>query len=430
MDEKNIIRIVQQYLFESGHSDSLKEFQRESGYKFSEKDWTKGGELIWRMTEHYDSELLKEMQDLATGKDYHMIHELEASSLAPHISHLVQEIQNVHSRNILCVRFDRFSESPLRVWTGGVDGKLIRTNLETKEKDMEMDGFNSPILEIGLHPSTPTWLVVSVMSGHVFVVDTRDQSFKSEKISQKYCNRCRFHPDGDKFAVSSFDGTVHLFSFNIEDGSFTLTRTFTFDDVVESMVFTPDGSYLIASVRQDHRLVYVKLKDMEITRVNMNANGDDVCSFNVIDMFVDTSSRTLTVATDKSRLIMFAVGTGQQLRNYYGCPNEEYTMCRCAVDRSIDYVYCIGEDRKIYVWDAATQMIVDKLASAKNVVRDLDYWPEKELLASVSFDKTLRVFSTLKRSDSSKKVEKKTEDRDGDGDGDGDDKGKDEEKME
>jgi hypothetical protein len=35
----------------------------------------------------------------------------------------------------------------------------------------------------------------------------------------------------------------------------------------------------------------------------------------------------------------------------------------------------------------------------------LDYWPEKEFLASVSFDKVLRVFSTVKRAETAGKEE-------------------------
>jgi hypothetical protein len=80
---------------------------------------------------------------------------------------------------------------------------------------------------------------------------------------------------------------------------------------------------------------------LQAQKVNMNAMGDAHVSFTCMDLALSNDEQVidswrvqvivftfkkqfLLVATDKSRIIMFATNSGHQLRNFYGAVNDLY----------------------------------------------------------------------------------------------------------
>ena len=120
----------------------------------------------------------------------------------------------------------------------------------------------------------------------------------------------------------------------------------------------------------------------------------------------------LLVATDKSRIIMFAANSGHQLRNFYGAVNDlyddalfnvcqlkllirgrRYTQCRVAWSPNNSYVYCTSQDHTVCVWEVATQRLVHRLKGHTKTLRDIDVVPSSGALVTGSFDRSLRFWS-------------------------------------
>ncbi len=96
------------------------------------------------------------------------------------------------------------------------------------------------------------------------------------------------------------------------------------------MEFSPDGEQLIIASRGVPYLTYVNLVSMAQTQVCVNALGDDHVSFNVLDLAVD--DKHVIACTDKSRAIMYKLGTPFQVRNFFGLENDEYSTPRVQLD--------------------------------------------------------------------------------------------------
>jgi WD40 repeat protein len=129
-------------------------------------------------------------------------------------------------------------------------------------------------------------------------------------------------------------------------------------------------------------------------------------------IFVVMFEQFLLVATDKSRIIMFAASSGHQLRNFYGAVNDlyddalfnfcqlkllirghRYTQCRVAWSPNNAYVYCTSQDHTVCVWEVATQRLVHRLKGHTKTLRDIDVVPSSGALVSGSFDRSLRFWS-------------------------------------
>eukprot|EP00762_Andalucia_godoyi_P007041 ANDGO_07701.mRNA.1 putative WD repeat-containing protein K04G11.4 len=404
MDDDRIVAIVAQFLEERGFKETLASLTVEYGQEPNAELVSRGSELIARLTSDYDRELAAELEGLSVdgGMGFSAnarsdasksmsFAELDARPSSAPVSTLRYCMKDYHKGNMLCVKFMESGGQDL-VLTGGADKQVCIVDYENSSVRSSLNGFQSAVLEVDLHPVQKKKMLAAEMAGFfsTFDLETGTRLF-AEKYSIKYINRCVFSPDGKYFAVGSYDHTVAVYS--AEDMSNPARiRDFKFPSTVESMVFTPDSRTLIAAVRDDCYLSYIQMATMTIDKVNMNANGDEHCSFNIMDLVVHPEGKYLLSCTDRSRLIMTTTDRALHARNFYGCVNDEYSMPRCAFDPKKEYVYASSQDRKVYVWDVFNQSVVQKLDHDGEIVRDIDLHPSGNLLATVGFGKTLRIF--------------------------------------
>ena len=126
---------------------------------------------------------------------------------------------------------------------------------------------------------------------------------------------------------------------------------------------------------------------------NMNERGDTHVSFNVLRLEASPCGRFLLVVTDAHR--HFVVGGGAVLRNFYGHTADGMSTPRAVWHPSRQFV--LGNSQKdcdAHVWCVASERTRTCLQGHRRAVRDLAHHPEANLLFSVSYDKTLRVWKT------------------------------------
>ncbi|CAG8849526.1 8573_t:CDS:1, partial [Gigaspora margarita] len=195
-----------------------------------------------------------------------------------------------------------------------------------------------------------------------------------------------------------------------------------------------------------------KTQNFEITKHNMNANSDDQVSFTAIDIITSPNNggKYLLVTTDdeNSRIIMFKTFNDQneinknegitsstliQLANFYDIPSLEsssisssptipsiairkFTYPRLLWHSSGKYFYACGIDAYPCVYSIESKRLVeklkghvknngnskisnsesenDKLSGHSDVVCEMWYDEERDLLITCSFDKCVKIWGS------------------------------------
>jgi len=148
---------------------------------------------------------------------------------------------------------------------------------------------------------------------------------------------------------------------------------------------------LAIGVRDDNYLHLVDTHTLKRTKFNLNAAQDDHVSFTPMDLSI-VDDTFLLVSTDKDRVIMYRNGNSSPVRNFWGAPNDSFSNPRSLCDPSRKYIYSSAQDYKIYVWEVASQTVVHKLEGHTGIIRDLCIHPHEEMIASCSFDKTVKLW--------------------------------------
>jgi COMPASS component SWD3 len=210
----------------------------------------------------------------------------------------------------------------------------------------------------------------------------------------KFVVCARWSNDGNMFATGSHDKTLKLYRRQA-GGEFALHETLRFNNVIESLDFIYEAATLVVAVRAEPYLHYIDLATMTRTRVNVNGNDWDThCSFTVLDIVVNPANpRYLLAATDKSRVIVFGEN-GSAVRNLYGHKADEYANASIAWSCDGKHVFSNSQSpHNVFCWDASSENVVATLEGHTNVVRSIAHHPSQDLLASVSFDKSIRTWA-------------------------------------
>ena len=317
------------------------------------------------------------------------------------------ETLNPHTgQNVLSARFHPNSELDL-IATGSTDRTVVVSNWKTGEKLVTIHGAHTgPILAIDWHPTVEGRLVLGSLDNTASVVEITGLTGAKEsmrydilfqpKVHRKHVVRVKWSPDGTRFATASYDHFLNIFEESNSNGNgepYQVIKTIELSEAVESIVWTSDGKWLIASVRADNYLHYFDTKTWQETKFNMNVNQlDDHVSFTAMDLQLSSDGKHLLVSTDKNRLIMFATATPLQIRNFYDVPNGEWSTPRAAFNHSGSFAYISSEDKTIYVYDTTTGTKVTTLQGHTSNIRDLCSHPSLDIIATASFDKSVKIW--------------------------------------
>jgi len=391
--------LIQQWLKEKGYTEALRALQQESGVVSGDAET--GGLLLSILYEHQEMKaaLADDGVDLLAGEKRAAEEDLLAlptevsvpSTAGPVLSHL-------HGGNIIACRF---SCDGLLLATGASDTsvKILSTATQTVQRTITTHG--APVLSLAFHPLLSSLLISTAMDGSTAISDASSgEVLQTFKDHTKYVTRGQWSRDGEVMATCGHDKTVVVYKKTGDDGaalpSFELSKRHQFTNIPEAMCFLDDGMTLAVSVRGDNYLHYVDVSDGSVTKANLNQMGDDHVSFTVLDLNLSPNGKFLLASTDKSRLLLYSVGTTLQLRFYYGAVNDDLCQTRTSWHPSGSYIFVTSQDHKVYCWHVTSQRLHCQLKGHSAAVRDIDMSPDGSTLVSCAFDKTVRLWTLPK----------------------------------
>ncbi|GIL73720.1 hypothetical protein Vretifemale_3848 [Volvox reticuliferus] len=127
--------------------------------------------------------------------------------------------------------------------------------------------------------------------------------------------------------------------------------------------------------------------------VNLNEAGDDHVSFTVKHLVVSPCRKYLLVCTDSPRLLILRTSDWSILRVIFGLPVDQFPQPVGAWHRDSNYIYAAGAGAQLCVFHLGSGRLVHTSVHHKVNVRDLDYDPARNLLATCSFDKTVKILA-------------------------------------
>jgi len=308
-------------------------------------------------------------------------------------------------QNILVSRFHPTLDL---IATGSTDRTVIISNWKTGEKVTTIYGAHiAPILALDWHPTVEGRLALGSLDNSASVVELHGLTGPKEsvtydilaqlKVHKKHVVRIKWSPDGKHVASASYDHSVKVFeeqhSSDSGELNYVEVKSFGQEEAVESIVWTSDGKWLIASVRMDNYLHYFETGTWQETKFNMNAaQHDDHVSFTAMDLQLSKDGKHLLVSTDKNRAIMYVTGTPLQVRVFYDVPNGDWSTPRATFNQSGNFVYISGEDKNIHIFDTQSAVKVLVLSGHVSNIRDLCSHPTEDIICTSSFDKTIKIW--------------------------------------
>jgi len=313
---------------------------------------------------------------------------------SPPLTQLQQTI-NVHGSSVLSVRFHR-----TKPWIVSSDSSkhLIVSSLETGNVLATDKPFLGAVISLDMNPVYPNLFIIGTMDENHGLFEIKEhedkviiETHKKWHAHEKYVIRVKWAPDGKTFATASHDQSVIFWRLNDARNDATEVKKLNFSGIVEANEWTKDGKNLIASIKENAFLQYIHVDTWEISLANVNELGDEYVSFTILELKLSQDGSQLLASTDMSRAIMFRQGSEAQVRNFYGYECDGYGQPRTIFD-SKGMIYMTSQDFKIYIYDINSGLQIDNLALHGAFVRDLDYHPDHDLLASGSYDKTIKIW--------------------------------------
>jgi WD40 repeat protein len=388
LSHTRVIQLIQQFLQEHDYNTTLAALQNESGIEYSTSELTKSGELMSMLTEHTELQLAMTEPPIDRREEEQLLAEGEGKF----INNMDSSIEDLHSKAILSVRFSPSADEGHLMATASADTTIKTFNFEAKENVKTFTFHSAGVVALDFNPIESELLLSGSMDGSACLINVRDSTLIQRfKDHSKYVVRVCWHPNGTHFATCSYDHNVCV--YKKEGDSFVLQKRLPFRANVEAIQFTPIGNKLLIAVREDNYIHSYDLQSQQDLKWNMNANMDDHVSFSALDLAVYPNSHYLLVATDKERVILFNTETERQMRNFYGSVNDSFSQPRVAWDHSGRYIYCTSQDNKIHTYEVASQRVIHKNAGHTAVIRDMCMHPTENLLATASFDRTVKLWN-------------------------------------
>jgi len=413
-----IVSLIQQYLNEHNLINTLSSLEEESNVPYGPTAVPMGSALETIISDFAE---LQKLNYLSKEDDLDKDDELWGETGDGNYIQINKiAIPGLHSKNLLCVRFPPDSNTSHLLAVSSANNYLKIVDYETKEVKNNIEGIhNGGIVILAYHPKNPNIILTGSMDGTHKIIDVSVRGGKviqSFKDHGKFVTRVAFSSDGKLFATGSFDHTVNIYCIEEEEEKeeaeantnlkYTLIKSFIFPKNVECILFDYDDTCLIISIREDNFLHYVKImrtfsstKSLSASfkfveeKVNMNSFGDNHVSFSALDLCISPNGKYLLVATDTSRVILFALYTSKQIKNYYGSNNAQYSNPRVLWSANGKYIYGTSETREIVVWDVVSKQIVKKMKDAhEKVIRDMSANKDRSLLATCSYDLTVKIW--------------------------------------
>uniref|UniRef100_A0A6B2L7E4 Anaphase-promoting complex subunit 4 WD40 domain-containing protein n=1 Tax=Arcella intermedia TaxID=1963864 RepID=A0A6B2L7E4_9EUKA len=306
-----------------------------------------------------------------------------------------------HNASVLSVKFN-----PREAWIVSSD---TQKNLILSSRDGQVlsgDRTNNPftgtIISIDWNPVHPRILIIGTMDERHALMEVQEVEgvFKIGTLQmwhahKKYIIRTKWHPSGEQFVTASHDGSIIFYQFNAEKKRAEQVKQVFLSGCVEAAEYTIDGKFVIISVRDNTCLHYINTTTWEVSLANTNLLGDGHVSFNTLEIKRSPDGKHILASTDHSRAILFKEGTAIQVRNFYGLENDGFSQPRSVFD-SQGLIYLTSQNNQIYVFDTTSGQLVNQFGGHSGQVRDMDYHPTEDIIATCSYDKTIKIWERKK----------------------------------
>ncbi|RKP13342.1 WD40-repeat-containing domain protein [Piptocephalis cylindrospora] len=284
--------------------------------------------------------------------------------------------------------------------------------------DSPVNPHDAVILAIDFHPTQPHWMLTAAMDGSVRITNlsTSATSIASWKDHTKYVVHAVFV--GPEWAcTASYDGTLNIYHHDpAGPEAWTRKAHITLPGPVEGMCGDPESAQVYVSTRASNHIHIYHLPDLltkaqedgpvrPTRRINLNANGDDWCSFTATHLALSpgpSSTRYLAVGTDSSLglISVYLAREGRLLQSWWAGDVGDLARGRCAW--AGQRLVSAPGDRDIHILDPAvsTSSSLCTLKDHTGNVRNVWYDPKRHWVISCGFDRTIRIW-TGKEGDSS-----------------------------
>eukprot|EP00058_Branchiostoma_floridae_P012668 XP_002598156.1 hypothetical protein BRAFLDRAFT_123300 [Branchiostoma floridae] len=209
----------------------------------------------------------------------------------------------------------------------------------------------------------------------------------SLSISDQRIASVSFNSTGDWIALAC-SGLGQLLVWEWQSESYVLKQQGHFNNM-SSLAYSPDGQYIVTGG--------------EDGKVKVWNTGSGFC---FVTFTEHTAAIAGTIFTSNGHVVISASldGTARafdlhRYRNFRTFTSPRPAQFSClAVDHSGDLVCCGAQDMfEIFVWSMQTGRLLEVLAGHEGPVASLSFSPADAILASASWDKTVRVWDIFER---------------------------------
>ncbi|OCF61437.1 hypothetical protein L486_01085 [Kwoniella mangroviensis CBS 10435] len=273
-------------------------------------------------------------------------------SLAPEVTlqGVRRSIEGISAMNLLTVGAERV---PRRLFdtttasyratytpsiiTTSVDKTVRIIDYNTGEVDRILEPHKAAVLSFALHPQNPRYMLTGSMDGTTVLTDLITSQPLQTFKSTKFVVRVAFSPDGHFMATCSYDHHIVVYKANgsavpppLDEDDIPLDDT---DDLLlaseptlryhevhrikvdsnpEAILFHPESTWLMYTLRSSHLLYYARLpssddtmseiKDWETSTKSFNPHPmDNHVSFSILNMALHPSKKIVACQTGDHR---------------------------------------------------------------------------------------------------------------------------------
>ncbi|KAL6764979.1 WD40-repeat-containing domain protein [Haematococcus lacustris] len=440
--DKLALLYVQQWLQEQGYVEALAVLEKQSGLMYDDSKLTKGSQLMQLVYQQMEQEAGGEGEGAEAAAQRAEEEQMLRGGAQDFVQCVVHDIASAHPSSVTAVRLlpncqqlvtgsgdgvvRRLSWQGELVWASGVgQGGVLCLDLHPSctGSGVAVDvatgqDVAAPSPDLGHEegsaaatqptgeaaPSCPL-LAAGSMDGSVSLLDlTTGTCLTAARVHLKYLVRVVWC-GAELLATCSHDQHVGLHAVSVAGqggGSLTVTlttlRKVSYAAAVQDIALLRGSGTLAVAVRGSHLLRLLQLHDPVAPEglVNLNASGDSHVSFSARHLLPSPCSRFLLVSTDTGRMLVLRCGpAAADFRHtpyvMHSLPTEQFHQFAAAWHRDAFYVYAGALGGQVWVYHVGSGKVVARLPVHKINVRDLHYDPRRNLLATASFDKTVKV---------------------------------------
>eukprot|EP00045_Choanoeca_perplexa_P004696 m.39891 g.39891 ORF g.39891 m.39891 type:complete len:597 (-) comp12712_c0_seq1:439-2229(-) len=318
---------------------------------------------------------------------YHNTHGSQPSLLQDHkctrdgVPRTVSHVLTNHTDEVWCLAF---SHSGRYLATGSKDKRVIIWSADSFQQVHELHGHGSGITCVAWSANDQTVVSISEADSYANVWDAQGGiSVTKVDFHSRPPTAICFLPD-NRLVTGAPDALIALHTTRF-DG-----QDHVWDDIMSSdMVTTPNGNTLIVACHQ---------RKIHFISTSTYVDESIQLAQRMSSLSIAQDGGVLLASMLNSTIIAIDVETKVVLHTYEGHIHKRFSLRACFGGFNDSFVISASEDNSIYLWSRQQRLPLEKLQEHDGAVNQVDWHPRNpEVFASVSDDKTVRIWGTVGR---------------------------------